>query len=379
MRAAGLIAAGVLAALAAAAAPARAEPYFSVRSGAKCSDCHVNMTGGGMRTSFAHIHAHDILKDLQILPIPKGVKGFNGELNQWVGIGGDLRVRNTTNFQDRPNARGRVPENRAFREHVESNSFDVQEALFYGRIDLIPDMVSVYSDFDLDGGDAREVVGLLRGFLPWDFYVKGGRLYPAYGLRIWDDEAFVRSRTGYTFETPDEGVELGIAPGPVFVATSVTNGGNQDDEDVAATLNAYTVLQDLPVVRNVMAGGSVARQSNKRTVGGFYGGANLWTLTYLAEFDLIDDRTVASAQTGRDQYAAYAEVNWLVFDWLNLRGQFDFVKVANDRDQVRYVIGAEPFVDKYIQPRIQYRINNGPGSRPELNQDQLVVELHLWW
>ena len=52
------------------AAPARAEPYLMVRAGAKCNDCHTNLTGGGKRTPFAHIHARDILHDLDLLPIP---------------------------------------------------------------------------------------------------------------------------------------------------------------------------------------------------------------------------------------------------------------------------------------------------------------------
>jgi hypothetical protein len=360
------------------AARASAEPYMAVRSGAKCSDCHTNLTGGGKRTPFAHIHAHDILHDLQILPIPKGVKGFTGEINSYVSIGGDLRVRNSTIFEDRPNAQGRVPLNKAFRERVQSNNLLVQEALVYLQVDLIPDMVTFYSDFNIDGGvTTRETFGMVKGLLPWDFYVKAGRFYPTFGLRVWDDEAFIRSRSGYTFANPDEGGEIGIAPGPFFLATSITNGEG-GDRDVSTTVNGYGVWDDIPVVRNVMAGASFARQSNKRDVAGFYAGSNLWKFTYLAEFDLIDDRTVAS-EIARDQYAAYAELNLLLFDWLNVRGTFDFVKVANDRDQTRYAIGVEPFIDRYLQPRIQYRINNGPADKPQQNQPELLVELHMFF
>ena len=69
-----------------------AEPYLMVREGAKCSACHVNQSGGGKRTAFAHIHAKDILHDLDLLPIPAGVKAFNGDLSQYVSIGADFRV-----------------------------------------------------------------------------------------------------------------------------------------------------------------------------------------------------------------------------------------------------------------------------------------------
>jgi len=359
------------------AAPVRAEPYLMVREGAKCSACHTNQTGGGKRTAFAHIHAHDIEHDLDLLPIPPGVRAFNGELNTWASIGADLRVRNTTIFRDRPDRLGRVPDNTAFRRKVQSNDSKVNEFLLYGQLDLWPDLVTIYADEDFTSGATnREVFGMLRGFLPWDTYVKAGRLFPAYGLRVQDDQAFIRARTNFTFQQPDEGGEIGIQPGPFFLASSITNGTG-GDKDVQATVNGYGVFEEVPVVRNVLAGVSFARQSNKRYVGGFYGGANLWRFTYLGELDFIDDRKLGSP--GRsDRYAAYGELNFLLLDWLNLRGTFDFVKVTRDRDQTRYAIGAEPFINRVIQPRIQYRINNGIRSRPGDNQDELWLELHLF-
>jgi len=202
-------------------------------------------------------------------------------------------------------------------------------------------------------------------------------MFPTFGLRVFDDEAFIRSRSGFTFQNPDEGAEVGFAPGPFFLATTVTNGQDADT-DVQATVNGYAVIQEVPVLRNVMAGASFARQSDKRNVAGFYGGANLWRFTYLGEFDIITDNQV-STEGKRDQFAAYAEVDLLLLDWLNIRGTFDFVQVSNDQDQTRYAIGAEPFINRVIQPRIQYRINNGVPTEPDDNTAELVVELHLFF
>jgi len=356
---------------------AHAEPYLMVRAGAKCSDCHTNQTGGGKRTPFAQIHARDILHDLDLLPIPRGVKAFNGEVNSWISMGGDLRVRNTTTFQDPPK-NGRVSNDKAFREDVTSNDTEVYEFLGYLQVDLWPDVATFYVDENLNGGATnREVFGLFKGFLPWDSYFKAGRMFPAFGLRVFDDEAFIRSRSGFTFQNPDEGAEIGTAPGPFFIASTVTNG-QDGDKDVQATVNAYAVIQDLPVVKHLMGGTSFARQSDKRNVAAVYGGSNLWRFTYLGEVDFIHDHQVSTVGK-RDQLAAYAEVDFLIFDWLNIRGTFDFVKVSNDQNQVRYAIGAEPFINRVIQPRIQYRINNGVPTEPDQNQDQLVVELHLFF
>jgi len=370
----------VVLALSAAASVASAEPYLMVRTGAKCSACHTNQTGGGKRTAFAHIHGHDILSDLDLLPIPPGVHPFNGEINQYLSLGGDLRVRNTTVFQDKPGRNGLVPDNKAFRRDVLSNSTAVNEALAYLQVDLWPDLVTAYFDEDFtSGANNREAFGMIRGFLPWDTYVKAGRMFPAFGLRVQDDQAFIRARSGYTFQNPDEGGEIGIQPGPFFFATTVTNGSKSiaGPKDVQATFNGYGVFEDVPIVRSVTAGGSFARQSNKRNVSAFYAGSNLWRFTYLGELDVINDRQL-STRTQRDKFASYGELDFLVFDWLNLRGVFEFVKVSRDRDQTRYVIGAEPFINRVIQPRILYRINNGVRGRPQDNQDELWLELHLF-
>lgn len=356
------------------AAPvAHAEPYLMVRAGAKCSDCHTNQTGGGKRTAFAHIHAHDILHDLDLLPIPKGVKPFNGDINSYVSIGSDLRVRNTTVFKDPGKT---VPENQAFRQSVTSNDTAVQEFEFYGQLDLWPDVAMIYVDEDFNGGATnREAFGLIRGFLPWDAYVKAGRFFPPFGLRVQDDDAFIRRNTGYTFDSFDEGGEIGIAPGPFFLTTAVTNG-SPADKDVAWTVNGYALVTDLPTVRNVLGGASFARQSDKRNLVSVYAGSNLWRFTYLGEIDLINDSSTSTSRN--DNFAAYAEIDLLLLTWLNIRGTFDFLDVSGDNNRTRYQIGAEPFINRFIQPRILYRINNAPGDEPDRNTDELWIELHLF-
>jgi len=379
MRAKELIAALVAAVACLVAAPrAGAEPYLMVRAGAKCLDCHVNKTGGGKRTAFAHIHSKDILHDLDLLPIPSGVKAFNGEISQYLSVGSDLRVRETLTWNERQSAE--VRNDQVARHHLQSNDLSVIEALVYGQVDLWPDIVTLYVDENLNGGATnREAFGMIHGVLPWQGWIKAGRMFPTYGLRLYEDSSFVRSKTGFTFVGSDEGVEFGAAPGPLQLATSVTNGSSGDKE-VQVTWNGYTLLEDVPVVRTVLVGASAARFSNRRHVEGAYAGTNWWKLTGLVEFDNITDNTPQDFSTTarKSQYAAYAELNCLLLDWLNLRGTFDFVKVAGDRDAVRYTVGAEPFVNKYLQPRILFRINNGPTSQPELNTNELWLEMHFF-
>ena len=51
----------------------------------------------------------------------------------------------------------------------------------------------------------------------------------------------------------------------------------------------------------------------------------------------------------------------------------------HNRNQTRYQIGAEPFIDKFIQPRLYYVINNGPGNQPQQNTTALIFELHFFF
>ena len=229
--------------------------------------------------------------------------------------------------------------NRAFRDVFQSETLNVQEALGYLQVDLWPDVLSLYGDFNAAGGGvtARETVAIVH--LPFNTFFKGGRFFPPFGLRVYEDASFIRSNTGFTFQNPFEGGEAGIVQGPFYLATSVTNAssgggssgsGTSSSKNVLTSVNGYGMFEDVPVVRNVLAGGSFAHQSTQRNVSAFYAGSNIWQFTYLGEFDLIDDTTALPANTGRDQFASYAEVDWLLFNWLNLRGTFDFLKVVRE-------------------------------------------------
>jgi len=372
------IAALAVASLAIAVSTAVAEPFLAVRAGSKCSDCHTNLTGGGKRTPFVSMHSHDILKDLDILPLPARARPFTGELTEHVSIGADFRFRNTYVFDDHPDSKGRVDNDRFFRDRLDSINFDVEEGLGYLEINLWPDILTFYVDeqFAPGGATNREIIGILQNLLPWGIYFKGGQFFPAYGLRIWDDTSFIRNRTNFTFDNPDTGVEIGMSPGPFFLAVDVTDG-IEGNRDVLVTVNGYGVFDDIPVVRTILAGGSYARLTNQLDEFSVYAGTNLWKFTALGEVDFITNNTPGS--NPRNQLAAYAQLNFLAFDWLNIRGVFDFVQVGNDNDQNRFSIGLEPFINRFLQPRLVYRAGNGPRTDLPANRAQLFLEMHLFF
>jgi hypothetical protein len=356
---------------------AEAEPYLAVRFGAKCSDCHTNLTGGGKRTPFVAMHSRDILHDLDLLPLPARVEAFNGDLTDFLSIGADLRAQNTYSFKDDLDANGRVPNDRFFREELDSIDFNVPEGVGYLEVDLLPDVLTFYVDQQFaDSTSNREAFGLIQIAAPWSPWLKAGRFFFPYGLSIQDDTAYVRSFTGVTFDNTASGAEVGVMPGPFFLTTAVTDAGD-GDRNVVVTVNGYALLQDVPVVRNVIAGASWQRPSPKRNIAAFYAGANLWRFTYLAEVDLITDNRPNSSP--RDQLAAYAEINWLLFDWLNVRGTYDFVKIGSNNDRNRFGIGIEPFINRFLQPRLVYRAANAPSTNVDGNRAELILEMHMFF
>jgi hypothetical protein len=365
----------------------QAEPYLAIREGYKCSFCHVNQTGGGKRTGVVSAHADEWLKYPKDLFSDFEARApITGQIVDGVSIGADFRGANTTLFRDKPNAKGRVRNNTAFRS-ADSNDFEIAEASAYLEVNLIKDALTFYLDESFGPGSAfnRETFGLLTGFLPWNMYIKAGKFFPPYGFRLQDDAAFSRSRTGFNFTSPDTGVEVGLAPGNAFLSVAVTNGtgvsrGQRIGKQVS--LNGYYLFSDVPVVRNVWVGGSFAYNSLKgkdRTLYGFHAGLNLWRLTMLGEIDFIEDEQLPQRAS---QFGGYGEINWLVCDWMNAKFAYDYFDPSRQRgDQAltRYSFGVEPFLSKFLQLRLFYRVYNGVPEKPQDNFDQLITEMHVFF
>jgi hypothetical protein len=79
---------GLFASLCFAASGAQGEPYLAVQLGLKCGQCHVNPTGGGLRTTFGDVIAQTVLP-AEHLASP--TDNWTGQLGPYVRAGGDLR------------------------------------------------------------------------------------------------------------------------------------------------------------------------------------------------------------------------------------------------------------------------------------------------
>jgi hypothetical protein len=333
----------------------RSEPYIAVREGLKCAQCHVNKTGGGKRTKYGGIYSQTLLP-MKVMTGSGQSALFDGNLNEFISVGGNFRVNDVTLFEQ-TSSTGEKAES--------SNDLQVANANVYLQVDLIKDFLTFYLDeIVYPTSMNREIFGMITS-QDYSAYLKAGRMLLPYGLRLLDDDAFVRNRTGYTFNRHDVGVELGLMPGPYLALLNVTN-------------NQLTLLGSVTYKR-FRIGGSYGQSTVRGDdfVAGVFGGTNLGRLTFLGEIDFIREVEI-------DQLALLAEVNYLLKNGFNSKFTYEFFDrnrdVSNSRDgRERLTFGVEPFLTQFIQVGLFYRVNRFIPQNASQNQDQLTLQLHFFF
>jgi len=358
---------------------ARAEPYLAIQEGYKCSKCHVNMTGGGKRTDFANVYvqtrlAHTFL-DWQRLgskpdkneekdnPVKTDSQSsfFSGRLNEYIAIGGDFRGL----FE------AAKPPGRAATE-----TFSQRKQNIYLEIGLIPERVTFYQTL-AEGGDAREIFGLLTGELKGEpYYFKVGQFFLPFGLRLQDDTAFTRSATGFTYGTTDVGLEVGFEPGPWTLHVAASNGtGSSLETNRAKRLTASAAY----VHKRFRLGGSFTTnkgaQNAATVIGSIHGGAQFGRVGILAEAAVIDDSV-------DEQRVSIVELNLLLARGHNLKFSYEYYDPSSavfQNARERFSLVYEPFLNQFTQFRVGVRDNRGIPQNPGFNANLLFVELHLFF
>ncbi|MBI3848379.1 MAG: hypothetical protein HY292_27415 [Planctomycetes bacterium] len=378
----GLLAAIVMFALAGAA---HAEPYLALREGYKCSQCHVNKTGGGMRTSFGSIYAQTrlpstvlgakddagdsptIFRTAEAARYLRSGPFFDTWLADRVAIGGDFRTRYTQT---------RTPQAK------DSSSFDVQEGRAYLQFDLVPDAMTFYVDETLGPGSAgsREIFALFTG-LPYDGWIKAGKFLTPYGIRIYDDTSFIRETTGFNYNTPDNGVEFGFERGVFSAALAIQNGTAGGPEDNQSKLVSLVMTHTFSDFRLGDAVAYNPSSTNRRFVFGEFAGVQLGRLGVIAEADLIRDENKDTGDVKR-QLATFLETDLEVCRGVNLRTVIDFLdpdKAIGENARTRFSVGAQWFVTPSVELNLFLKLNDSVPQHPEEKTDFLIGELHLFF
>jgi hypothetical protein len=350
-----------------------AEPHFSGRTGLHCSRCHTSPTGGGKRTPYGALYAMTYLTAGEAAPrrsIERAEEGgwivtqaATGQVNEWLGVGADLRLANTTTFLEKT-----------------ANSFDATAGALYVELSPWPERVVLYIDEEVGAGGARnrEIWGMIRG--PWSTYLRGGRLLPPFGLRLLDDASYTRRVTGVNFTNPDVGAEIGFSRGPIYAAAALTNGtfSGNDTDYYKATWATVELLLD--PVRVGLSGAYNPREEGCRTMAGAFGALRLGRLVAQGEADWIGERP-ADRTRNRHQLVAFAEGDLLLTKGLSLRAGWDFhdanLELRGDRRQ-RFRFGLDFFPLRMVEAKLSYVIKQTETILPEDGADLLEVLLHVF-
>jgi len=367
--------AATLAAVLLSPATSLAEPYLAVRTGFKCGQCHVNPTGGGKRKEFGSIYSQTALAEERLDPatgkaVPEGAASdaavWTGKLNDHFAIGSDLRA----------NLSGtRVPNSPS------TVAFDPTRAQLYLEVKPIVDRLTIYFDERVAPGSAtnRETYAML-----WtadrSAYVKAGRMFVPFGLRIEDDGAFIRQVTGTTFNSSDDGIEGGLELGAWSVNVSVTNGsggGTETNRGKMISSLATFVQPDWRVGASYSANYNGAADRRMQSV---FAGLRTGIVAWLASgIYVTDDGT----PTGRlRQWATLLEGNVEVAKGHNLKLTYEYYDPNQDvkEDQrERYSVVWEYMPIQFTQFRLGARKNNGIPQNNAQNATEFFLQWHAFF
>jgi hypothetical protein len=355
--------AGVLSAAMLGALPALAEPAIAVRTGYACAQCHLNRTGGGMRTPFGGLYGQLTLPQ-HLLRVREGENLLPEDPDARIAVGGDAR------FQALAVSSPSGPD--VF-------SFEMPEANVYLEGRLVPGHLSFYLDEKIGpgGAGARELFALGQ-IETWDAYLKVGKFLPPYGWRLPDDAAYIRQQTGFTYSAPDVGIEAGIAPGRWSAQLAIVNGASGGAEDNRSKQVSLLVQTRFKTWRIGVSASDNIASGTTVTQTGVFGGLILGRVALLGE---IDKRRTEDQGT-RDRLIAFAEADLQITRGLDLKFTHDWTDPDTDVStdaRVRDSLGVEWVPIPFVQLRLYLRRSDGPPQVQGTRDKQAEFEMHIYF
>ena len=338
-----------------------AEPYLALRMGLKCEACHVNPTGGGLRSDFGDVFAQS---DLPAHPI-KGDWGlWTGEVSKFLRVGGDLRY--DANITQTPGAKT-------------TDQLQVQQGRAYVEAQVIPNRLIFYVDEQVAPGAAvnHEAYGLYWS-ANHDWYIKAGQMYLPFVFRLEDQTAFVYDISGTSMYTPDDGVEFGWMRGHWDTQLTVSEG------TAAGSLPSSTGKQyglQVSYVESRWRMGIAANDDDssflRRKMFGVFGGVRTGPVVWLGELATVKNEF--APMNGVREAAGLLEADWAIAPGNNLKLSYEPLDpdrgvVGNRQSRVSLVYELTPV--QFVQLRAGVRDYNGPNGLASENTRLWFIQLH---
>jgi hypothetical protein len=305
---------------------AQAEPRFAARFGFACSVCHINPTGGGLRTAYAR----DVFEKQQLTFSPgnDGIPGLDLDprLSDRLTIGGDFRLAMI--WQPNRGTTDPPPSSQTLFITLPTrfSFFPMQVDLYVGA--ELSRHVMLYTDVGANG--SFEAFGLIHD-LPFGTYIKAGYFIPPYGTKLPNHTAAMRQPLGFQPTDKDAGVEVGIVRPWLDAQVALLNGqpGSPFDQAERPALSGrLALIHDFGSVKGTVGPSyrwvpsdvqvtDAQGVQHTLTSTEVQGGGFLWLamgrLSYIGEIDwhIKDDATQLNAQnraTRSGQLISYNEL-----------------------------------------------------------------------
>ncbi len=343
---------------------ASAEPYLAVESGLRCSNCHVNPTGGGKRTPLGMLYARNQIAANTVPADSKVDKPWTGDVTKWFAVGADFR--GGYDSVEVPHVTGK------------QTDFDITRTTVYAELRAIPNKLSFYFDEKVapDSAETREAY-LLATLGGAKYTVKAGQLFLPFGLRLEDDATFVRQASSLNFNTPNHGVELGLNLGKWSSQAALTENAAQKGS--AADQITLSTVRVMPKWRVGASFNSNKDPLGNRQMAGAFAGIHTGPIVWLAEVDLIHDDTLAGTHVS---YATLVEGDWRFRKGHNLKVGYEYLDPDRDRSQdqqERYSVVWEYSPIQFVQSRVGIRRYNGIPNFPVTNRNEFFAQLHVYF
>jgi hypothetical protein len=340
----------------------RAEPYIAVQQGMKCMQCHVNPTGGGLRTTFGDAFAQTLMPWRHI---DTGANAWTGDVDAFLRVGGDLRYEAT--FDE-------------VRGQPSADALSLEQVRIYLEASVIPERLIVYMDEQVAPGGALNREAWAQWWSPsHDWYVKAGQMYLPFGFRLQDQTAFVLQTSGINMTTPDDAAEFGYLRGPWDAEFDVSNGTAGGPATHGKQYTGQLQLVESGWRAGVAVNLNDASPSGTRTTSGIFAGLDTGPVAWLAQAELVDDH---SLPTGSLRTAA----GLLEADWLLVRGnnlKITLEQLAPDlsvplrrNGERRLSIVYELTPVQFVQLRTGVRLLDGIPQADTEHEQLYFIELH---
>ncbi len=345
----------------------QAEPYLAFKTGNKCVACHVNPIGGGMRSTYGAAYGATLLPESTYT----GAGNFDvGQITPAIRFGGDLRFNFDAESPD---------------DGEDSRGFQVQSGQIYVAITPESLPVSFYLDEQIAPGGAlnREAYGMLKFGDDKRHYVRAGKIMLPYGIRLEDDDAFIRQASQVTFDNSDNGVEMGLEFNDAVINLLASNGTSALSNDD----NAFQYGVRGEYVREHWRIGSSAiyndAEAGARLMVNLFAGFTYGPLTVLGEVDLIRDDSKENIPGEPEKaIATFLEGNFEVAQGHNVKLTTEFFDPddnIDENEQTRHSAVYEYTPYAHIQLRAGVRFNEDIPQIPNQNTDQAFGQVHFYF